>query len=264
MTEFEGTRFVVTGAASGIGAATAAQLRAAGAYVAGLDRSAPVEGLVDEFHAVDLSDPAAIDTVVAGLDGVWNGLLNIAGVSGEAPAELVMKVNFLGLRHLTEALWPKLAKGGSVTNVASAAGVMWRSRQEFVQQLVDTPDFAAGLDWFHANPPEGKVYNFSKEAVILWSMWRALPAFRDGIRVNAVAPSLTKTPLFADFEKSIGAERIKGMEESLGRFAEPSDVARALLFLASPATEYVAGQILGVDGGTTAAMVSGVIPLPGY
>ncbi len=112
---------LVTGASTGIGAATTARLVAAGHRVVSLDIKEAPPG-VEAHHHCDLSDPASISDVAARLEGPFHSLLNIAGVPGTLPSEMVIRVNVLGLRQLTEAVWDRIADGGTVVNVASIAG----------------------------------------------------------------------------------------------------------------------------------------------
>src|SRR6201993_3259664 len=100
MSEFAQRRYVVTGAASGIGHAVAAQLLAAGAGVYSLDRNTPTAAVTRHIE-VDLSNPRSIDAAVEQLDGEFDGLMNVAGVPGTAPAELALSVNSLAVVHLT-------------------------------------------------------------------------------------------------------------------------------------------------------------------
>ena len=101
---------LVTGAASGIGLATTERLVAAGRPVIGLDRR---ESPACDTVLCDLSDPAAIDAAVASLPETLAGLANVAGVPGTAPAETVLRVNFLAPRHLTDSVAPRLAPGSA-------------------------------------------------------------------------------------------------------------------------------------------------------
>ncbi|TXD66966.1 SDR family NAD(P)-dependent oxidoreductase, partial [Ralstonia pseudosolanacearum] len=104
---------VVTGVSSGIGAETARLLRFHGARVIGVDRNAPGTTL-DGYVQADLSTAQTIDAAVAQLPSRVDALCNIAGVPGTAPVELVARVNYLGLRHLTERLLPRMPEGGAV------------------------------------------------------------------------------------------------------------------------------------------------------
>ena len=107
MFRLEGKTVVVTGACSGIGAEVARLLRLLGARVIGVDRVDPMLTL-DGFVKVDLAEQSAIDAAVKQLPGRVDALCNVAGVPGTAAVDLVARVNYLGLRHLTEVLLPRM------------------------------------------------------------------------------------------------------------------------------------------------------------
>ena len=119
-----GKTLIVTGAASGIGAASAAHLAALGARVLAVDRQQPAQP-VGEFFQADLADPASIERLVAALPAGAHGLANIAGLPPTRPAEDVLAVNLVGLKALTTRLVPRLADGASIVNLASLAGLGW-------------------------------------------------------------------------------------------------------------------------------------------
>jgi NAD(P)-dependent dehydrogenase (short-subunit alcohol dehydrogenase family) len=127
VSEFEGRRYVVTGAASGIGHAVADKLLVAGAEVVSLDRNTPT-AVVTRHIEVDLANPRSIDAALEHLDGEFDGLMNIAGVPGTAPGDLILAVNSLAVRHPTEAFFARLRPGGTVTIVSSTAGFGWPDR----------------------------------------------------------------------------------------------------------------------------------------
>ena len=106
MADFSGKRYVVTGAASGIGDAVARRLLAAGADVHCLDRNTP-GAAVTHHVGVDLANPRSIDAAVEQLDGRFDGLIQVAGIPGTAPGDLVLAVNSLAVRHLTGRLIPE-------------------------------------------------------------------------------------------------------------------------------------------------------------
>lgn len=261
----EGKRYIVTGAASGIGAATGKKLIAAGAEVTSLDRNEP-DYAVAAHHSVDLSDPTSIDEVVATLaaTGPWYSLVNIAGVpGGSLPDDFVLSVNYLGLRHLTEAIEPLLEQGGNVTNVSSNGDVLWPTREDLHKELYETASFQEGLDWYAEGKAEGKSYNFSKEAVSYYTIRKAMEYVQHGKRINAIAPGMTNTPIIGDFLKVMTEDRIERIKSLVGGFAEPDYIADAIVFVASPAARFVSGQILDVDGGLKAGMRAGDVPYPG-
>src|SRR4051812_7824994 len=119
---------VVTGAASGMGAATAQILVDLGARVTAVDIK-PTGVPVDRFAQVDLRDRAAIDDFVASVDAPLHNLFSCAGLPGPPFAELdVMLVNFVGARHLAEGLAPKMPAGSAISAISSSAAVGWQDQ----------------------------------------------------------------------------------------------------------------------------------------
>lgn len=261
MTAFQGKRFVVTGAASGIGDAVANRLLAAGAEVVSLDRNTPTAAVTNHVE-VDLANPRSIDAALEQLDGTFDGLLNVAGIPGTAPADLVLAVNTLAVRHLAEAFFERLNPGGSIVIVSSTAGFGWPARLETIRDLLATDTFEEGAAWFKANPQQGNAYNFSKEVTTVYTMTMGLAVVEMGLRVNAVLPGPVETPILVDFEESMGKDNLDGVKELLGRHASPDDIASAVLFLASDEARWINGHALIVDGGISGAVLSGVVPAP--
>lgn len=249
-------RVVVTGGAAGIGRATAALLREQGAEVTVLDLPGRA-GEADGFVGCDLADPESIDLAVKELGDGWDVLCNVAGVPGTVPAERVVAVNFLGLRHLTEALLPRLRPGGAVVNVASTAGAMWQQNYESARALVDSADFHEGLGWYAAQPAGYPPYNLSKEAVIIYTQVLALRAWRQGVRVNAVCPGPVETAILGDFEDSMGKPLLDWVRQCVGRHARPDDIAPVIAFLTRPASAWLNGATITADAGFMAAMATG-------
>ncbi|MGB8390641.1 coniferyl-alcohol dehydrogenase [Mycobacterium sp.] len=261
MSEFNGRRYVVTGAASGIGHAVAEQLIAAGAEVISLDRNTPTAAVTGHIE-VDLANPRSIDAALEQLNGEFDGLMNIAGIPGTAPADLVLAVNSLAVRHLTEAFFERLRPGGTVTIVSSTAGFGWPARLEAIRDLLATDTFEEGAAWFKTHPQQGNAYNFSKEVSTVYTMSMGLALAQMGFRINAVLPGPVQTPILVDFEESMGKDTLDGLKELLGRHATPDDIAGAVLFLASDAARWINGHAMVVDGGITGAVLSGVVPAP--
>jgi NAD(P)-dependent dehydrogenase (short-subunit alcohol dehydrogenase family) len=264
MADFSGKRYVVTGAASGIGHAVAEQLLAAGAEVYCLDRNTPT-ATVTRHVEVDLANPRSIDAAVEQLDGQshpFDGLIQVAGIPGTAPADLVLAVNSLAVRHLTESFFDKLTPGAAVTIVSSTAGFGWPLRLEAIRDLLATDTFEEGAAWFKEHPQEGNAYNFSKEVTTVYTMSMGLALAEMGFRINAVLPGPVLTPILVDFEETMGKDTLDGVKELLGRHADPDDIASAVLFLASDDARWVNGQALAADGGLTGAVASGVVRAP--
>ncbi|AFC53173.1 coniferyl-alcohol dehydrogenase [Mycobacterium paraintracellulare] len=261
MADFTGKRYVVTGAASGIGDAVAARLLGAGAEVYCLDRNTPPAAVTQHIE-VDLANPRSIDAAIEQLDGSFDGLLNVAGIPGTAPAELVFAVNSLAVRHLTESFFERLNPGGSVVIVSSTAGFGWPLRLDAIREVLATDTFEEGAAWFKAHPQQGNAYNFSKEVSTVYTLSMGLALGEMGFRINAVLPGPVRTPILSDFEESMGKDTLDGLKNLLGRHAEPEDIASVVSFLASDDARWVNGQALAVDGGISGAVASGVVPAP--
>jgi len=242
-TSLDGRRALVTGASRGIGAAVARALDAAGARVAlaARDRQAldgVAAGLVHDplVLPVDLSDPDAparlAAEALAGLDGV-DVLVNNAALAArlateETGAELVDRLYAVNVRApilLVGALVPSMRAGGggSIVNVTSVSG------------LVGTPRRAA--------------YAATKGALDAVTRSLAMELGPDAIRVNAVAPGVVDTHMWAANKQIPGV--IEGVEAQtpLRRWSTPEDVADVIVFLASDAARFVTGETVSADGG---------------
>lgn len=261
MTSVKNLRCVVTGAASGIGHAVTDLLVKGGAKVTSLDRNQPTAA-VERHLPVDLADPSSIDAAVGELGGGWDALINVAGIPGTAPSELVFKVDFLGLRHLTESMFDSLEPGGAIVNVSSTAGFNWAQRLPAIRELLSADTFESGLQWFRDHPQEGNTYNFAKECVTVYTMAMATGLVELNLRMNAVLPGPVETPILPDFEESMGKDTLDGVKFLLGRHATPEDIAGPILFLVSPESGWINGHQMVVDGGISGAVLSGIVPAP--
>ena len=238
---------IVTGAASGIGAATASLIAAQGAKVISVDINRPAEP-VGEFFQADLSDKSSIDALVAAMPAGVNGLANVAGLPPTKPVSAVLAVNLVGLKYLTTQLIAKLADGASIVNLASLAGLGWPDAKKAIDASanLDFEDIAA---FSKAHEIEGsRSYFFSKEALIVWTMqnrwtWRAR-----GIRMNSVSPGPVDTPILKDFIETLGSRAEEDMR-TMDRPGTPADIAPVVAFLLSDGAAWIRGTNIPVDGG---------------
>lgn len=252
--KLHGKTIVITGSSSGIGGEVARLARFHGARVIGVDRNDPMLTL-DGFVKMDLSDPAAIDAAIAHLPAQIDGLVNAAGVPGTVDRDVVAKVNYLGLRHLTEALVPRMPKGASIVNITSILGAEWPHRLDLHKQLSATDSFASGKAWLDANPvPQETCYQYFKEALIVWTKKRSGALFmQHNIRMNSVAPGPVFTPILGDFVSMLGQERIERDSALMKRPALADEIAGPIVFLLSDDARWVVGANLPIDGGIEAA-----------
>ena len=243
-------RFVVTGAASGIGAATLAALKAAGRRCLAIDRK-PLPD--EEFLTCDLADERSIAACIEAIDGPVDGVAHVAGIAGTAEAAQVLKVNYLGARRFIEMLSPKIVEGGSVVVVSSLAA------RRCVWDAARLREILAFCDWREAlvalgvaNLDGGEAYQIAKRLLLAWLPLAASSGATRRIRFNAVTPGPVETPLLSGFRQSMGEDRIEAARSLVGRHALPEEVAAPILFLLSPAASWVNGIEIVVDGGLSA------------
>jgi NAD(P)-dependent dehydrogenase (short-subunit alcohol dehydrogenase family) len=253
---------VVTGAASGMGAATVALLADAGAEIHALD-IAPVSGPATKTYETDCGDPASIDATLDEIGAPMHGLFNVAGVPQTQGPERVLSVNFLGLRHITERVLDRMmSEGGAIAHVASKAGSGWAQHLPAIDELLATPDLPAGMAWAASNLAEqGDPYFFSKECVVVYTMRRAHELHPRGIRMNCLSPGPVDSPMMPKFREALGDAMLDWAASQVGRMGRPDEMAGPLLFLNSDEASYVNGLDLIADGGFTSAMALGLVDL---
>lgn len=251
MLDHTGKRAVVTGCASGIGAATAQLLVDLGAEVHGLDRN-PTRVSVARFDTVDLGDPGSIDAVVDLLGDRIDALFNCAGLAPTHPKIDVLKVNFLGTRHLTQRVLERMGQGAIVT-ASSNGGLGWRGHLAELTDLLDTVTFAEGLAWIEQRQAAiANAYSYSKEALTVWTLRESARTIRRGVRMNCTSPGAVQTPMLEEIEAHVATAAIDAVARPIGRRATPEEQAWPLVFLNSSAASYINGADLPVDGGFAA------------
>jgi NAD(P)-dependent dehydrogenase (short-subunit alcohol dehydrogenase family) len=228
---YAGRRVIVTGAASGPGAATAEILVGLGAEVHAIDVENPAVSGLASFTPVDLREPAQIESGVAKIGSVVNALFNCSGLPSTFPGLDVMLVNFCGLRALTEAVIPLMIEGSAIASIASSAGIGWAANLELVLGLLGTPDFAGARAWCDAHPGELAGSDaLASEAVNAYTAFRSFDLAPAGVRINCVNPGPT------------------GFPAPTGRSAGAAGPVWPLILLNSPRAVSVTGQRLDVDG----------------
>ena len=249
---YEGTRCVVVGAATGMGFACARTLVEMGAEVIALD-IAPITVPVKQAIGVDLSDPASIAAAVGQIGGEIPKVFVCAGVPGPPrwDALATMRVNFVGVRQITEALLPRVPRGGSVAIISSVAGVGFAKNLDRLKDLCATPSFEAAIAWCQANPDLANGYLGSKQALIVYTKLRASQLVAREIRMNCLLPSPTDTPMLPRFYEQAGGKQ--NLERfflaPIGRSATAEEMAEPLILLNSDAARFVSGIALEVDYG---------------
>jgi NAD(P)-dependent dehydrogenase (short-subunit alcohol dehydrogenase family) len=174
--------------------------------------------------------------------------------------EKVLAVNFLGLRHLTEGVFPRIARGGAVVSVASIAGQDWQRRFDVVSGMLETRDFDEGIAWARANEPrwEKDAYTFSKQCVVAYTHRAAGLGLKHEVRVNSVSPGTVDTGLIPGFRNLVGEDHFQWMlEQTGGRMADPEEIAEVIAYLAIGPSRWVNGVDLVVDGGYRAGVLGG-------
>lgn len=246
--------YVLTGGTTGIGAAVKQQLREAGHEVLVIDiQQADIQADLSLLVERDKAIKAVFAKYPEGIDG----FIPCAGLGPHVkPHSLVSKVNFFAVVHMVTALKPLLEKRrGAIVLVSSNSASMPGLNKDYIAALLAGDEKTAcelidTLDGHNA-------YAGSKYALTTWMRSNNTAYAQNGIRMNAVAPGITRTPLSdKTLEDKVLGQAMKdfGATVPLGHIAEPDDIANVITFLLSNKAAFVSGAVFFVDGGHDAML----------
>jgi len=254
---YDGKRALVVGGATGMGAAAAELLVTAGAEVIDMDFAEVTIPGTKAIH-VNLAEKDSIDAAIEQIGGPVDAVLSCAGVADGTPG--IEKINFIGHRHLIDSLIAKdlLPSGSAIGFISSAAGLGWEANLPKLKEYLATPDFDSAVDWIAVNG--GADYMSTKQAICAYVASQAFPMMKRGIRINAICPGPTDTPLAqankemwlgfgADFRGEIGVEA-----------STPLDQAYPLVFLCSDAARAINGITMITDVGYISSGITETFP----
>jgi NAD(P)-dependent dehydrogenase (short-subunit alcohol dehydrogenase family) len=254
---YDGKRALVVGGATGMGAAVAELVHDAGAEVAVMDFAEITLPDAKAIH-VNLGDQASIDAALAECTGRVDALFSCAGVADGTPN--IEKINFIGHRYIIDKLVARgdLARGSAIGFISSAAGLGWESALPLLKEYLDIVDFDAAAHWAQEH---GKAdYFWSKQTICAYVAREAMGFLKQGIRINAICPGPTDTPLAranedmwlgfgADYREAVGVDA-----------ATPLEQAYPLVFLCSAGASAITGQTIITDSGYFASGVTETFP----
>jgi NAD(P)-dependent dehydrogenase (short-subunit alcohol dehydrogenase family) len=256
---FDGKRVLVVGGATGMGAAAAELAAELGGEISILD-IAPVDYPAKTSLRVDLSDRGSVDAALGQLDGPFNVIFSCAGIA-DAPG--VMRINFISQRYILDTMVSdgRLGPGAAVGLISSIGGYAWQSN---LAQCLDflAADTWEAMDQWVAGHEGTDTYVFSKQAMNAYVASQALAYARRNMRINAIMPGGTDTPLArkhadtwlpfqADFREATGRSHLT-----------PQQMGRALAFLCMDAASGINGATLVVDDGYMPSGITGTLASP--
>lgn len=219
--------FLIIAASSGIGQATTALLKASGHTVFTTARD---QQKITPDAVLDATDFDAVERVFAqagAIDGVVNCsgslLLKSASLTSREQYQAVIDASLTTAFATVRAAGKHMTNGGSVVLISSAAAMAGLANHEAIAA--------------------------AKAGILGLTLSAAATYAPANLRINAVAPGLTETPLTASLTGNDAARKFSEAMHALGRLGKPEDIARAIVFLLDPANSWITGQVLGVDGG---------------
>ncbi len=254
---YSGKRALVVGGATGMGAAAVELVKQAGGDVIVMDR-ANVDRDDVTFIQVDLADRDSIEAAADQVSGSIDAHFACAGVADGTPG--IERINFIGHRHMIDRFIAKgqITRGAAIGFISSFAGAGWEANLPLVKEYLALTDFDDATKWAQDN---GKAdYMFSKLAINAYVASQAFPLLKQGIRINAILPGPTDTPLAranADMWLGFGADY---REETGIQPSTPDEQAAALVFLCSDAATAITGFTLVTDAGYASSGITESFP----
>lgn len=238
--EFAGLTAIITGAGSGIGLEVAKGLSARGATVFGFDLNPGEMNPSATFIKCDISDATSVEAAFAEFkkqSAQLDILINNAGIGSLTTVE-----------NETDEIWLKVLNTNVIGTARVSRSAIPLLRQSKSASIVNTASIAA-IDGI----PNRAAYSASKGAVMTLTLAMATDHLADGIRVNAVNPATTDTPwvkrLLAQSPDAAAARSALEARQPMGKLVSPSEIANAIIFLASPLQASVTGTAINIDGG---------------
>ena len=257
---YDGKRALVVGGATGMGAATAQLVQDAGAEVVVMDFAEVNLPGAKAIH-VNLAEKASIDKAVDECGGPVHALFSCAGVADGTPG--IDKINFIGHRHLIDRMTAggMVPRGSAIGFISSAAGLGWEANLDELKEYLATPDFESAEAWVAEHNKAD--YLSTKQAICAYVALQAYPMLKQGIRINAICPGPTDTPLAranADQWLGFGADY---REETGVAASTPLEQAYPLVFLCSDAAAAVSGITMITDVGYISSGITDSYPPAG-
>jgi NAD(P)-dependent dehydrogenase (short-subunit alcohol dehydrogenase family) len=254
---YDGKRVLVVGGATGMGNATAQLAQDAGAEVVVMDFAEITQPGVKAIH-LNLADRASIDAAVDECGGPIHALFACAGVADGTPG--IEKINFIGHRRLIDRLVAggMLPRGSAIGFISSAAGLGWEANLPLLKEYLDITDFDDAAKWAQEH---GKAdYMWSKQTICAYVAREAMSFLKQGIRINAICPGPTNTPL-AQANKELWLGFGSDYRSEVGIEAStPLEQAYPLVFLCSDAAAGVTGIIMITDAGYISSGITEAFP----
>ena len=256
---------VVTGAASGIGLATARMLVECGAQVYAIDKNAILIPGVTKFIKADLSNKLSIDAAFTIIPEKIDCFFGVAGLSGAITNYFTtFTVNYIAYVYITETyLQKRMDTGAAITYVTSTGGLNWEKYSKEYMKFIKAKTWEEMTNVLHNQAKFETLgvmaYPLSKRAMNYYTSIKSIELGARGIRVNAILPGSTNTGMKREFEAEAGGE--KNLLEHTGvanRLATPEEIAEPLLFLNSRMARFISGELIIVDYADTTMIKLGL------